>query len=232
MSAVRARSAASASASGPAERPESINRQPSAANALAVARPIPRLEPVISTTLPASFRSMRLSLRLAFGDPGLHLVVVVGEIILGDVVAGGRPDAVMPEDVAQRLVEMLGRVRPADIVRVQRKTHDTPVLGALAVESVKLVLDHLLEVIRLPVPGEHPGVVGLAGIGEEDEFLAAAYVDRPGLVGHDPRRVIEAASLGHQIVCSDRVACPAAEPSLQTFSGHLLQVRDEVLPVR
>ena len=58
-------------------------------------------------------------LRVAFGDPGLHLVVIVGEIVFGDVVGGGGPDAVMPEDVAQRLVEMLGGVRPADIVRVQ-----------------------------------------------------------------------------------------------------------------
>src|SRR5205823_5551064 len=92
---------------------------------------------------------------LAFGDPGLHLVVVVGEIILGDVVGGGGPNAVMPEDVAQCLVEMLGGVRPADIVRVQRQTHDPSVLGTLAVERVELVPDHLLEVIRLAVPGEH-----------------------------------------------------------------------------
>ena len=39
-------------------------------------------------------------LRLAFGDPGLHLVVIVGEIVLGDVVGGGGPDAVMAEDVS------------------------------------------------------------------------------------------------------------------------------------
>jgi len=43
-----------------------------------------------------------------------------------------------------------------------------PFSAALAVESVELVLDHLLEVIRLAVPGEPPGVVGLAGIGDED----------------------------------------------------------------
>src|SRR4051794_35427942 len=55
----------------------------------------------------------------AFGNPGFHLVVIVGEIVLGDVVGGGGPDAVMPEYVAQCLVEMLGRVRPADIVRMQ-----------------------------------------------------------------------------------------------------------------
>src|SRR5215472_14902055 len=185
-SAVIARNAASASASGPAERAESIKRQPSAANALAVARPIPRLEPVISTTLPANFRSMRSPLSLAFGDPGLHLVVVVGEIVFGDVVGGGRPDAVMSEDVAQRPVEMFGCARPADIVRVQRKTHDTPVLRTLLIESVELILDHLLEVVGLPVPGEHSGVIGLARIRNVDEFLTTPNIDRPRLVVHDP----------------------------------------------
>src|SRR5215469_8383388 len=185
-SAVIARNAASASASGPAERAESIKRQPSAANALAVARPIPRLEPVISTILPASFRSMRSPLRLAFGDPGLHLVVVVGEIVLGDVVGGGRPDAVMPEDIAQRLVKMLGRIGPADIVRVQRKTPDTPVLRTFPIESVELVLDHLLEIIGLAVPGQHASVIGLARIRNVDEFLTTPDIDWPGLVVDDP----------------------------------------------
>jgi len=41
-----------------AERADSITRQPSAANALAVANPIPRLEPVTRATLPVRLRSM------------------------------------------------------------------------------------------------------------------------------------------------------------------------------
>src|SRR6516165_4396360 len=101
-----------------------MTRQPSMANALAVAQPMPRLEPVTRATLPASLRSIASSsgasprcAGVVFGNPGLHVVVIVGEIILGDVIGGGGPDAIMPEDVAQCLVEMLGRVRPADIVR-------------------------------------------------------------------------------------------------------------------
>src|SRR5580704_6577907 len=190
---VLARNDACASANCLAERAESINRQPSAANALAVARPIPRLEPVIRATLPVSLRSIALSFpaspqftRLAVGDPGLHTVVIVGEIVLGNVIGCRGPDAVMSEDVAERLVEVLGGVWPADIMRVQRQTHDPSVLGTLAIERVELVLDHLLEVIRLAVPGEHAGVVGLAGIGYEDEFLPAADIDRPRLVVDDP----------------------------------------------
>src|SRR5689334_21045284 len=95
---------------------------------------------------------------VASGDPGLHLVVAVGEIVLGDVVGGGGPDAVMPEDVAERLVEMLGAIWPADIMRVQRQTHDAAVLRALAIERIELVPDHLLEIIGLAVPSKHAGV--------------------------------------------------------------------------
>src|SRR5262249_42932776 len=50
--------AASAAARGAAERADSTRQQPSAAKALAAARPIPRLEPVISATLSFSFRSI------------------------------------------------------------------------------------------------------------------------------------------------------------------------------
>src|SRR5215471_2690851 len=53
-----ARKAASAAASGAAERADSTRWQPSAAKAWAVARPIPRLEPVIRVTLSFSFRSI------------------------------------------------------------------------------------------------------------------------------------------------------------------------------
>src|SRR5215468_6368263 len=62
-----ARKAASAAASGAAERADSTRRQPSAAKAVAVARPIPRLEPVIRATLSFSFRSIA---RLLSACPG------------------------------------------------------------------------------------------------------------------------------------------------------------------
>jgi hypothetical protein len=44
--------------------------------------------------------------------------------------------------------------------------------------------------------------------------------------------VIEAAGLGHQIVGPDRIAGTAAEPPFQALAGHLLQMRNEVLPIR
>src|SRR5262245_52723734 len=117
------RSAAAASANGSAERAESINRQPSAASDLAVASPIPRLEPVINAILPASFRSIGLCLCLMFSNPRRHLVVVVGDVILGNIVGRRMPHAIVAEDVPQRLVEMFCGIGPPDIVRMQRKAH-------------------------------------------------------------------------------------------------------------
>jgi hypothetical protein len=50
-----------------------------------------------------------------------------------------------------------------DIVRMQRQTHDTSVFRTFSVEGVELVLDHLQEVIRRAIPGQHARVIGLAG---------------------------------------------------------------------
>src|SRR5438128_2558602 len=83
-------------------------------------------------------------------------------------------------------VEMLRGIGAPDIVRMQRQTHDTPVFRTFSVEGVELVLDHLQEVIRLAIPGQHARVIGLAGIRNVDEFLAAPYIDRPGLIVDDP----------------------------------------------
>ena len=105
---------------------------------------------------------------------------------------------------------------------MQRKTHDTPVFCTFSVEGVELVLDHLQKVIRLAVPGQQARVVGLAGIGNIDEFLPASHGDRPRLVVDDPGRVIEASRLRHQVISWDSVARASAKPSLQAFAGHLL----------
>jgi hypothetical protein len=40
----------------------------------------------------------RLLLDFACGDPGCHLVVVIGDVILGNVVGRGIPHAVMAEN--------------------------------------------------------------------------------------------------------------------------------------
>jgi len=53
----------------------------------------------------------------AFGYAGQPLIIAVGDVILGDVVDGGRPDAVIAENVPQRLIEVLGGIRTPDIVR-------------------------------------------------------------------------------------------------------------------
>jgi len=93
---------------------------------------------------------------VAFGDPGLHLVVVVGEIVFRDLVGRRGPDTIMPENISQRLVEMLGRIRPADIVRVQPITsrgtdrlHDSPLEEAVCCEPVSEVRSGVLGKFKL-----------------------------------------------------------------------------------
>src|SRR6266700_6140408 len=78
--------------------------------------------PMISTST-GSFILVFPSWGPAFGDPGRHRVVAVGQVILGDVICGGVPDAIVAENVAQRLVEMLCGIRASDIVRMQRQAH-------------------------------------------------------------------------------------------------------------
>jgi hypothetical protein len=51
-----------------------------------------------------------------FSNPRRHLVVVVGDIVLDNVVGGRVPDAVVAENVTQRLVEMLRGIGAPDIV--------------------------------------------------------------------------------------------------------------------
>src|ERR1700730_1420024 len=131
-------------------------------------------------------RCARLGLGLAFSNPGRHLVVAVGDVILGNVVGGGVPNTVVAENVPQSLVEMLRGVRAPDIMRMKRKTHDSPVFGTFAIERVELIFDHLQEVIGLTIPRQHTRVIGLAGIRNVDKLLAAPHVDRPWLIIDDP----------------------------------------------
>src|SRR6266849_1240470 len=124
----------------------------------------------------------RLQLGFAFSDPGRHLVIIVGDVILGNVVGGRVPDAVVAEDVPQSLVEMLRRIRAPDIVRMKRKTHHAPVFRSFVIERVELVFDHLQEIIRVTIPCQHTRIICLAGIRNVNKLLAAADVDRPGLI--------------------------------------------------
>ena len=79
-------------------------RAPDPARTLKFAGDSPQFE----LPVPRSENASPQFTRLAFGDPRLHLVVVVGQIILGDIVGSGGPDAVMPEDVAERLATREG----------------------------------------------------------------------------------------------------------------------------
>lgn len=128
----------------------------------------------------------RSHLGSAFSDPGRYFVVIVSHVILGDVIGGRVPDAVVTENVLQRLVEILRGIGTPDIVRMKRQTHHAPILGTFAIEGVELVLDHLQKVIRLTISRQHSCIISLAGIGNIDELLTAPDIDRPRLIIDNP----------------------------------------------
>jgi hypothetical protein len=87
----------------------------------------------------------------------------------------------MPEDVVQRLVEMLGRVRPTDIVRVERQAHHASVLGTLAVE----VLSHQCKVSSEPQsPSTHvrSGAYGAPAFPMACDIRDGAALRRSGII--------------------------------------------------
>jgi hypothetical protein len=95
---------------------------------------------------------------------------MVSDVAFGDDVGGGIPDAVMAEDIPQRLVAILRRVGAPDIVRVQCEAHHAPDFRTFAVERIELIHDHLQKIARITVPGQYGRVVRLAGIGTSMNF--------------------------------------------------------------
>jgi tetratricopeptide (TPR) repeat protein len=74
---------------------------------------------------------------------GHGLVVVVGQIVLGDLVGGGLPHPIVGHDVVEDLGQVLHPVGPAHHVRMEGDAHEPPVLGALPVELIELGLADL-----------------------------------------------------------------------------------------
>jgi hypothetical protein len=68
------------------------------------------------------------------------MVVMVGDVIFGDVVGGGIPGNIMADDIPQRLVEIFRHVRSPDIVRMLQEANHAPAFRTFAVTRVELVL--------------------------------------------------------------------------------------------
>ena len=78
----------------------------------------------------------------------LHgLVVVVGDVVLGDLIGGGLPDPVVGHDVGQHVVEVFDAVGLADQERVQGDAHDPTTFRAFLIQPVELRLADVGEVL-------------------------------------------------------------------------------------
>src|ERR671931_319976 len=87
---------------------------------------------------PSLTGALPLALSVELRGVGDRLVVVVRDVVLGDLVCRRLPDAIMGHHIVQNLVEVFHAVRLADQIGVQGNAHDAPTVGALLVELVEL----------------------------------------------------------------------------------------------
>ena len=83
-----------------------------------------------------------------------RLVIIVGEIVLGDLIRRRLPNPLMRHDVIKDLVQVLDAVRLADEEWMQGDAHDPPALRPLVVELVELGLANSCEVLHFVVGSE------------------------------------------------------------------------------
>src|SRR5688500_8503292 len=80
---------------------------------------------------------------------------IIRPVPIRDLAAGRDPYARSRLDMRQRLVEVSGAVRHADQERVQAYRHAAAGLGAVLVENVELITDHLRELLAAAVMTKH-----------------------------------------------------------------------------
>ena len=121
----------------------------------------------------------------------------------------------------QRPGEVFAPVRIADQKRMQADRHHAAGRGALLVEHVELIADHLAENLRaLMQIEERRNVVDLHRIGHGDH-RALLHPHRVGLVIVDPVADIVDAVLGQDIERAHGLAQSRAEPAARRFADAL-----------
>ena len=89
------------------------------------------------------------SLRIKFCRVGHGIVVVIFDVVVGYLIGGGLPYAVMGHDVAQNLVQVLDAVGLANEEGMQGDAHDPPAFSTFFVKLIKLGLTNHGEIICL-----------------------------------------------------------------------------------
>ena len=91
-------------------------------------------------------------------------VVVMREVVLGDLVGRRLPYMVMGQDVVQDFGEILDAMGTPHHVRVECDAHEAPARFAFAIELIELRLADLRVVIAVVVMAEERCIVQLRGI--------------------------------------------------------------------
>ena len=167
------------------------------------------------------------------GQPvaGARLQIVL-LVPIDDLAAGREPDLLPRRDVRQRLGEILAPVRVADQERMQADRHHPAGLGAVLVEHIELVADHLAEPLRALVQAEQRrNVVDLRRIGHRDH-RALLHLHRIGLLVVHPVADVFDAVLGKDIERAHGLAQRRAEPAARRLADALGDGRHRFLDQR
>ena len=129
---------------------------------------------------------------------GHRFVIVVGEVMLGDLTGRGLPYPIVGHYVIEGLFKVFDPVGLPYHEWMQGNAHHPPALGSFLVQHVELVFAALKQVIALEAPPEDRPVVNLARIGNGDH-LAGLYLEGYWLVVVHPVGVVYQTRLGHQV---------------------------------
>ena len=138
-----------------------------------------------------------------------------------DLSPGRYPHLLPRRHMRQRLGEIFAPVRHADQERMQADRHHAAGLGAVLVEDIELVADHLPEGLGALVQVEQRrNVVDLRRIGQRDH-RALLHPHRIGLLVVDPVADVFDAVLGEDVERAHGFAQGRAEPAARRLSDAL-----------
>ena len=96
----------------------------------------------------------------------LHVVQVVLDVPIGDLLTGGGPHALMRHDVFQGTVEMANAMRLAKDEWMNGQAEDPRMLRPLDIKPIESVPNHTIEIRTLVLLAVEDRVVQIHGVGD------------------------------------------------------------------
>src|SRR5262245_18199708 len=139
-----------------------------------------------------------------------HLCIESREIRLqipvGNLPAGCHPDLIVARDVTENSIKMTDPMWLTDQERMQRKVHDTSVLGTVLIQTVEHLDGRLCESFRFDAEAEIKidPVVYFKLVGQRQQASSTPYLDRKGLLVEAPIAIIFDAGFSNEVRRFDR----------------------------